>query len=55
MPTHGPLNDLSSSEQAEVLRRVGASIDASGGRFTLQYTTEAIVAWRAADRSGQEG
>jgi SAM-dependent methyltransferase len=49
MPTQGQLNDLSSSEQEEVLRRVGASIDASGGRFTLRYTTVAIVARRAAD------
>lgn len=44
MLTQGALHDLSGVGQEEVLRRVGASIDAAGGRFTLRYTTVAIVA-----------
>jgi SAM-dependent methyltransferase len=44
--TFGPLTQLPSDKQAEVLQSVGAVIDAMGGSFTMRYTTVAVTAVR---------
>jgi SAM-dependent methyltransferase len=44
LPTTGALTTLPPDRLAEVLAGVGAAIDALGGRFTMAYTTVAVVA-----------
>jgi SAM-dependent methyltransferase len=44
LPTHGILTRLDPGQLAAVQDRVGAAIDALGGRFTMQYTTVAVTA-----------
>ena len=48
LPTTGGLTRLGSDQLAEILGAVGQAIDALGGRFTMQYTTLATTAVRAA-------
>ena len=47
LPTSGALTQLPPDRQAEVLEEVGAAIDGIGGRFTMHYSTVAIMAARA--------
>ncbi|GAA4915732.1 SAM-dependent methyltransferase [Nonomuraea thailandensis] len=47
LPTTGALTRLPADKLAEVLDGVGAAIDAIGGRFTVPYTTLAVVAARS--------
>lgn len=47
LPTTGGLTKLSPEKTAQILRAVGAAIDALGGRFTMSYTTLATIAVRA--------
>ena len=47
LPTSGALTQLPPDQRAEVLEEVGAAIDGIGGRFTMHYTTVAIMAARA--------
>ena len=47
LPTSGALTQLPPDQQAEILAEVGAAIDGIGGRFTMHYTTVAIMAARA--------
>jgi SAM-dependent methyltransferase len=46
MPTSGALTRLPPDKLAEVLNGVGAAIDATGGSFTMHYTTVAVTAAR---------
>lgn len=46
LPTTGGLTRLSPDRTAEILDAVGAAIDATGGRFTMPYTTLATTARR---------
>lgn len=46
LPTQGPLTQLPSDKLAEVLEAVGAAIDATGGSFTMPYTTVVVTAAR---------
>jgi SAM-dependent methyltransferase len=48
LPTTGGLTWLAPDTLTEILNDVGAAIDATGGGFTMSYTTLAIVAARAA-------
>ncbi|MFE1850828.1 class I SAM-dependent methyltransferase [Streptomyces sp. NPDC059489] len=48
LPTTGGLTRLRPDRLAEVLDAVGGAIDALGGRFTMNYTTLAATAVRAA-------
>ncbi|WP_328582555.1 class I SAM-dependent methyltransferase [Streptomyces sp. NBC_00370] len=48
MPTQGAFTQLPQDKLAEVLTEVGAAIDATGGSFTMRYTTVAVVATRTA-------
>jgi len=48
LPTTGGLTQLRPEQLAEVLDAVGGAIDALGGRFTMNYTTLAATAVRAA-------
>jgi hypothetical protein len=47
LPTTGGLTRLPADELAEVQAAVGAAIDATGGGFTMSYTTLAIIARKA--------
>ncbi|MBT2489469.1 class I SAM-dependent methyltransferase [Streptomyces sp. ISL-96] len=46
LPTHGAFTQLTSDKLAEVLKGVGAAIDAMGGSFTMRYATVAVTAVR---------
>jgi SAM-dependent methyltransferase len=46
LPTQGPLTRVPSDKLAEVLKGVGAAIDAMGGSFTMPYATVAVTAAR---------
>lgn len=46
LPTTGGLTRLPPDTTADILRPVGAAIDALGGRFTMRYTTLATTAVR---------
>ena len=46
LPTQATLTWFPSEKLAKVLEGVGAAIDAMGGRFTMSYTTVAIIAAR---------
>ncbi|GIE53664.1 methyltransferase type 11 [Amorphoplanes nipponensis] len=46
LPTTGGLTRLPADRTAEILRAVGAAIDAVGGRFTMRLTTLAVTAVR---------
>jgi SAM-dependent methyltransferase len=46
LPTSGALTRLPSDKLAEVLEGVGTAIDATGGSFTMPYTTVAVTAAR---------
>ncbi|GAA3935054.1 class I SAM-dependent methyltransferase [Actinoplanes auranticolor] len=48
LPTTGGLTRLPSDKTAGILAAVGAAIDELGGRFTMQYTTLAVSAVKAA-------
>ncbi|MGW2282048.1 class I SAM-dependent methyltransferase [Streptomyces sp. NPDC001770] len=48
LPTTGGLTRLAPDRLAEVLEAVGGAIDSLGGRFTMEYTTLAVTAVRAA-------
>ncbi|MGW1467248.1 class I SAM-dependent methyltransferase [Streptomyces sp. NPDC002308] len=48
LPTTGGLTRLRPEQLAEVLEAVGGAIDSLGGRFTMEYTTLAATAVRAA-------
>ncbi|MGW2836438.1 class I SAM-dependent methyltransferase [Streptomyces sp. NPDC001493] len=48
LPTTGGLTRLRPGQLAEVLEAVGGAIDSLGGRFTMEYTTLAVTAVRAA-------
>ncbi|WP_328868140.1 class I SAM-dependent methyltransferase [Streptomyces sp. NBC_00304] len=48
LPTTGGLTQLRPDQLAEVLDAVGAAIDSLGGRFTMEFTTLAVTALRAA-------
>lgn len=48
LPTTGGLTRLAPDQLAEVLEAVGSAIDSLGGRFTMEYTTLAATAVRAA-------
>ncbi|MCX5328994.1 class I SAM-dependent methyltransferase [Streptomyces sp. NBC_00140] len=48
LPTTGGLTQLPPDQLAEVLNAVGDAIDSLGGRFTMNYTTLATTAVRAA-------
>ena len=47
LSTSGALTQLTPDQRAEVLEEVGAAIDQIGGRFTMHYSTVAIMAARA--------
>jgi SAM-dependent methyltransferase len=47
LPTTGGLTRLGPGRLAEILGEVGRAIDALGGRFTMPYTTLAVIAVRA--------
>ncbi|MDV9171334.1 class I SAM-dependent methyltransferase [Streptomyces sp. W16] len=47
LPTTGGLTRLGPDQLAEILGEVGRAIDALGGRFTMRYTTLAVIAVRA--------
>ncbi|MCR6489160.1 class I SAM-dependent methyltransferase [Amycolatopsis sp. OK19-0408] len=47
LPTTGGLTRLGPDALADVLAGVGAAIDAIGGRFTMAYTTLAVIAAKA--------
>ncbi|MER0245149.1 class I SAM-dependent methyltransferase [Streptomyces sp. HSW2009] len=53
LPTHGALTTLGAERQAEVVREVGAAIEALGGSMTVHYTTVALTAVRTAVRTGR--
>ena len=46
-PRPAPSPSSPPDQRAEVLEEVGAAIDGIGGRFTMHYTTVAIMAARA--------
>ncbi|MGW0700142.1 class I SAM-dependent methyltransferase [Streptomyces sp. NPDC002867] len=46
MPTLGAFTRLPPDKLAEVLKGVGAAIDATGGSFTMRYATVAVTAAR---------
>ncbi|MGN5631961.1 class I SAM-dependent methyltransferase [Streptomyces sp. AC154] len=48
LPTTGGLTQLRPDQLAEVLDAVGEAIDALGGHFTMEFTTLAVTALRAA-------
>ncbi|ROO84939.1 methyltransferase family protein [Actinocorallia herbida] len=48
LSTTGALTALRPDQRAEVLRAVGAAIDADGGSFVMPYTTVAVTAIRTA-------
>jgi hypothetical protein len=48
VPTTGGFGGLPDDTQAEVLGRLGAAVDATGGTFTMGYTTLAVTAVRLA-------
>ncbi|MGW7208521.1 class I SAM-dependent methyltransferase [Streptomyces sp. NPDC054837] len=48
LPTTGGLTQLPPGQLADVLNAVGDAIDSLGGRFTMNYTTLATTAVRAA-------
>lgn len=48
LPTTGGLTQLQPDQLAEILDAVGGAIDSLGGRFTIEYTTLATTAVRAA-------
>ncbi|WP_371631974.1 class I SAM-dependent methyltransferase [Streptomyces sp. NBC_01259] len=48
LPTTGGLTQLRPDQLAEVLDAVGAAIDSLGGHFTMEFTTLAVTAVRAA-------
>ncbi|MFJ1898915.1 MULTISPECIES: class I SAM-dependent methyltransferase [unclassified Streptomyces] len=48
LPTTGGLTRLRPDQLAEVLDAVGEAIDSLGGHFTMEYTTLAVTALRAA-------
>ncbi|MFJ5848001.1 class I SAM-dependent methyltransferase [Streptomyces sp. NPDC092903] len=48
LPTTGGLTRLRPDQLAEVLDAVGEAIDSLGGHFTMEYTTLAVSALRAA-------
>ncbi|WP_406443337.1 class I SAM-dependent methyltransferase [Streptomyces sp. NBC_01613] len=47
MPTQGAFTRLPADALAELLKGVGAAIDAHGGSFTLSYATVAVTAKRS--------
>ncbi|WP_031466462.1 class I SAM-dependent methyltransferase [Sciscionella sediminilitoris] len=47
LPTFGSATLLLAAERAELLDRIGAVLDAAGGRFTVQYATVVVAAQRA--------
>jgi len=53
LPTTGGLTQLRPDQRAEILDAVGGAIDSLGGRFTMNYTTLAVSAIRAASSSRQ--
>lgn len=55
LPTTGGLTRLRPDQPAEILGAVGRAIDALGGRFTMQYTTLATTAVRAAVSAARGG
>jgi SAM-dependent methyltransferase len=48
LPTQGLFTRLPAAQLDDVLRSVGAAIDAAGGAFTMRYTTLAVTATRTA-------
>ncbi|MFD6529845.1 class I SAM-dependent methyltransferase [Streptomyces sp. NPDC060184] len=48
LPTTGGLTRLAPDQLAPVLAAVGGAVDSLGGRFTMEYTTLAVTAVRAA-------
>ncbi|MET9020317.1 class I SAM-dependent methyltransferase [Actinopolymorpha sp. NPDC004070] len=54
LPTTGGLTQLPSDRTADILQAVGEAIDRLGGHFTMQYTTLATTALRAANDTRSE-
>ncbi|MET9515768.1 class I SAM-dependent methyltransferase [Streptomyces sp. NPDC002994] len=46
MPTHGAFTQLTSDKLAEVVKGVGAALDAMGGSFTMHYATVVVTTAR---------
>jgi SAM-dependent methyltransferase len=49
VPTHGGHHQLPPATRADLLDGLGATVDAMGGRFTMQYATVVVTAARTGD------